>query len=555
MRALLTAAVAAFLCSVAGLPPATAEARAPTGPAAHAAEDFHTRVSADLVTGAGVQLKLESFDLHEGNSLCPAKVVRPGTVSPGTKGHFCYEAKGVAGPGTYDTELSFKYKISVTDGTRLRDTGYVLAGHALVYYTPEDNMLACAIEKVNHAAPAEHLDCQLTTVRSATRSPDPAPTWKVTWSPTPRNLPKVYFIGDSVTAGFGYCGSEGGTHSSDIACVPNQPFANAWTGQNSLKACAPSSDVTPVNDRCSNNNDRGAPWNAGAWFPDPNAPSVAYPYVIAKQQHGALVYDWAMTGSTPADWDPAGGAFGRQLGTIKDSYVVMTLGANPLLAAYIKISLGGYNVIDPGECADTTLIRHVVDNQIVTSAAPLDGHLHGHFGGVLRCFDRLWSSLRQGTHLVNVYKTLIAHGNHVLALGYPITCPWTFGRWQPEPNPFDGPAKGYPCVDRRAPVWDGGGKTLSQWDQAVALGQDLNARIDAAVRSASSILNAADRIQMAVPDLAAWSGHQAWSHAPWIFRNDTWVHPSVEGHKQLAETVLAAVCRHFRHWCGSPPSW
>ena len=42
-------------------------------------------------------------------------------------------------------------------------------------------------------------------------------------------------MGDSVTASFGYCGTEGGFQSSNITCTPNQPFANAWnSGDNSL---------------------------------------------------------------------------------------------------------------------------------------------------------------------------------------------------------------------------------------------------------------------------------------------------------------------------------
>ena len=40
-----------------------------------------------------------------------------------------------------------------------------------------------------------------------------------------------------------------------------------------------------------------------------------------------------------------------------------------------------------------------------------------------------------------------------------------------------------------------------------------------------------------------------------MFKNDTWVHPNVEGHKQLAETVLAAMCHDYQRWCGTPPKW
>jgi hypothetical protein len=548
--------VIAALLLVAGLAAVRAGAQAPAPPRAHVADSFNTRVAGNFETGAGVELKLESFNLHEGNSLCPDKVVRPDLVLPGTKKHFCYEAKGLIGTGFYDTEFSFKYKIFIKEGTSRRDSGYVVVGHALVYYTAEDNKLTCAIEKADQSTPPEHLDCQLTTVRDAKRSRDPAPTWKVTYRATPRDLPKVYFIGDSVTAGFGYCGFEGGDNSANVSCGPNQSMANAWKeGPNSLQACAPSEKVKPVNDRCSNNNARGAPWNAGPWFPDPNAPSVAYPYVIAKQQRGALVYDWAMTGATPEDWDPSGGAFGNQLKKIKDSYVVMTLGANPLLAAYIKISLVGFDLIDPGECAASTLIHKAEGRHVATYAAPLDAGEHSGKPGVLRCLDQKWASLHQSTHLVNVYKTLIANGNRVLVLGYPTVCPWPFGTWQPEANLFEGPARGLPCVDRRFPIWGDSRKTLTQWAQAVAIGNDLNAKIDGAVRAASSTPGAEGKIFLALPDQEAWKAHQPWSNDSWVFKNDTWIHPDAAGHRQLAETVRTAMCRRFNHWCGSPPAW
>ena len=88
----------------------------------------------------------------------------------------------------------------------------------------------------------------MTTERDAERSVDPAPTWKVTFHPTPADVPKVIFIGDSVTAGFGYCGTEGGANSADINCRPNDSMADNWDRENGLKACAPSEAVKPVND-------------------------------------------------------------------------------------------------------------------------------------------------------------------------------------------------------------------------------------------------------------------------------------------------------------------
>jgi hypothetical protein len=366
--------------------------------------------------------------------------------------------------------------------------------------------------------------------------------------------PPVIFIGDSVTAGFGYCGTEGGANSANINCRPNESIADRWTGENSLRACAPDEALSPPNDRCSNNNSRGAPWNAGPWFHRPNAPDIAYPYVIAEQQSGALVYDWAVTGSTPADWDPVTrGAFGNQTKTITDSYVVMTLGANPLLAAYLKITTFNFPQVS-GSCADTTIINGGLFH--ASYAARLDGGLDDGPPGVLRCFNEKWESLKQGIHLLNVYKALIANGDHVLVLGYPLGCPWDFGTWQPELR-LEGPSHGEPCTSQTLPEYSliHPSPQISQFDQARALDNDANTKIEAVVREAEASPGGQGKIFFTLPDQSAWANHQAWSSDPWVFKNDTWVHPNAGGHKQLAATVVKAMCGDYHHWCGTPPTW
>ena len=361
--------------------------------------------------------------------------------------------------------------------------------------------------------------------------------------------PNVYFIGDSVTAGFGYCGTEGGANSSSITCKSNQPFADAWKfGDNSLSDCEP---PDPANDRCSNNNDKGAPWNAPAWAPGPTAPTVAYSYVIAAEQGGAAkapIYNWAVTGSTPANWDTNGFLHGH-LEAIKNSYVVMTLGANPLLSYYLKVKGLGISLLN-GKCADSTVVGSFFTGY---KAAQLNG---GEFG-VLKCFNDNWSSLDQTRHLVSIYKSLIQQGDHVLVVGYPPTCPWSFGNFQPEANLEDGPSKGHACTTQKYPEWHGPhGKDITQFEQAVALGDDANSKLQAAVAEAGKSAPAGQKvIAYAAPDKAAWEQHEPWSSDSWVFKNDTWVHPSVAGHRALARTVVGAMCADFQHWCGNPPRW
>src|SRR6185437_11244455 len=92
----------------------------------------------------------------------------------------------------------------------------------------------------------------------------------------------VTFIGDSVTAGFGYCGSE---DPGKVTCKTNDEIANSWFDTprfgTSLRACRPASAPETLTDTCSNDNYRGKPWEAPAWSPGPNAPAVAYPFQLA----------------------------------------------------------------------------------------------------------------------------------------------------------------------------------------------------------------------------------------------------------------------------------
>jgi hypothetical protein len=85
----------------------------------------------------------------------------------------------------------------------------------------------------------------------------------------------VTFIGDSVTAGFGYCGPA--EVAAGVQCRPNQEMANSWVvGKNSLKDCAPPDPPLNPTDACSNDNDKGAPGNAPPWSAGPDAPDIAY---------------------------------------------------------------------------------------------------------------------------------------------------------------------------------------------------------------------------------------------------------------------------------------
>lgn len=353
----------------------------------------------------------------------------------------------------------------------------------------------------------------------------------------------VIFIGDSVTAGFGYFGAS--ENAKNISGSVNKPFENSWyLGDNSLKDCSPADKGTPI-DQCSNNNINGAPWNAGPWQPGANSPTVSYSYKIAASQNpdgAATVENWAVTGSTPADWDPQGGVFGFQLKSIKNQTVVMTLGANPILADFLKIRVSGFNSVN-GVCADKS------------EYFSWKGWWANPTSTVVDCARNQWTKHKQAEHLSNVYRQLLANNNKVMVLGYYANCPWSFGNWQPNGNVAKGPASGNSCASETQKVDAPGKPVVSQLDHAIGVGDAINSMIASTVAEVQNKQPNGKDLQFVLPDQKAWLKHQATDSDSWIFKNDTWIHPSDAGHTQLAKTVTNGMCLDMGRWCGSTPSW
>jgi hypothetical protein len=362
----------------------------------------------------------------------------------------------------------------------------------------------------------------------------------------------VTFIGDSVTAGFGYCGTE---NAKNVTCKTNEEFADSWYfGNNSLSDCAPPNPPTALNDACSNNNVNGFPWQAAPWKAGPNAPRIAYPFQLAAAQSSvnpASVMDWAMTGSTPANWDPQGGVYGPLLAHLNGQYVGMTLGANPLLSYFTDIKVAGYPVAE-GKCVKST----GYDTGWFFSK-----WYAGPISNPLKCLTEQWAQLNQTEHLVRIYETLLGQGDRVVVLGYYRGCAWSFGNWQPNGNVLRGPSAGNNCKDERRPTSPAEPREISQWEQAVAVGNELNKLLGEAVEKARASArtrwpgtNRANNIVFTKPDPGLWEGHQPKSATgSWVFLNDTWIHPSQAGATNLAQTVAAATCSAYQHWCGAFP--
>jgi hypothetical protein len=369
---------------------------------------------------------------------------------------------------------------------------------------------------------------------------------------------KMTFIGDSVTAGFGYCGTD---EPKSVTCGANGEMENNWEGgDTSLKKCAPKDAPAVPDDVCSNNNVDGKPWTAEPWKAGHNAPDVAYPFQIAKRQNGpdkAEISDWAVTGSTPADWDPNSGEFGGHLDQLKNQYVGMTVGANPLLSYFTSIKFAWSKKAN-GPCVDETGQPEASGWFFQT----VDMY-SGPISKAVDCLKQHWNKIDQTQHLVNIYTKLLSQNDRVVVMGYYRDCSWSFGNWQPQINLIAGPARGYDCKSEKREVSTKDSRIVTQWDQATAVGAELNNLIQDAVMKAKEQAkerwpdtNRDDNLVYTQPDNAEWEQHQPKSDkGSWILLNDTWIHPNKAGAGNLATTVEEAMCSHFDHWCGGDHEW
>lgn len=367
--------------------------------------------------------------------------------------------------------------------------------------------------------------------------------------------PNVVAIGDSVTAAFGYCGF------NDACSVQNDAVENSWL---SLKDCNQEAEYPKLPENLCSNNHRsgGLPWtNQGA-----TSGSVSYPRQFdwwlwrASQAAGfrnpPTVRNWAVSGARPAHWDPTPiaddptnknstpGGFSDQTKKIGDSLVVMTLGANKLLADFLSFDFAW----PMSWFADTT-----GDYAKCTGARGwFWGYEEAGKARLKRCFEEDWAVNKQAEHLTSVYRTLLSQGDRVLVLGYHLACPSTFGTWQ-QMSFSDGPAGGVtsPCISHKG---DGG---MSQFDQAMYVSGLLNDAIRDAVESTRSWARAqwpgeGRDSRIAFVDTAAlddWQAHQTWNKETWVFPNDTGIHPSRAGHAVMAKNVAVESCALLGLYC------
>lgn len=100
---------------------------------------------------------------------------------------------------------------------------------------------------------------------------------------------------------------------------------------------------------------------------------------------------------------------------------------------------------------------------------------------------------------MNICKVLLAQNDHILILGYYTACSWSFGNWQPRANLTKGPAAGNSCQSQSRQVSPQDTARMTQWEQAIAVGSRLNARILQAVTEAVSHRTGASTHQVRQP--------------------------------------------------------
>lgn len=183
--------------------------------------------------------------------------------------------------------------------------------------------------------------------------------------------PVVRALGDSVTAGFGYY-SDGSpmTIGHLLECRPGEKEFDDACSSNSLNTTSKGTKVEYAPDYGLSNN---ISW-AAQW----------------ANEHAITDYEnLAISGSEPADWAPGGEfhATTAQIESEDPDYVLMTIGANPLLS---EMLFG----IDQMGCA--------VYAQI--------------FGGYSECIEKAFAEVHLQEHLKALYTDLVQHTNATIYL-------------------------------------------------------------------------------------------------------------------------------------------
>lgn len=394
---------------------------------------------------------------------------------------------------------------------------------------------------------------------------------------SPPAVKQVVFIGDSITGGWGF--------ETD-----NYPIAGNLV---SLKECA--QDPPPM-DACTNNEPGTANRDVSKGVP----PWIAYPYQV-QSMIGSLasslpVSNYAVSGATPAMWDPTvtglipgqfndknynslayacntapedmsglnvadpkwdncdpnlfPGLYGTdnnpqyakwnlsKLPADRSTLTVFTLGANPLMSRYLGLSLiaaGGM------EGADTKAAEQAAAT--------------GDFTALDASLDRNIKVFGVVEHLTNMLTYLADRGPVILQKIYP-SCPGMLG------NTSTGDSPATTAYATCKPE-----KMIEVAHRAVT---KLNAAMEQAVANAKqarpdgqyTAICPGDESNGTCDLTTGFAKHPQFENTkayggsfpannPWVLSNDTGIHPNAAGHRVLASGVVRAACREYNLFCGA----
>jgi lysophospholipase L1-like esterase len=314
----------------------------------------------------------------------------------------------------------------------------------------------------------------------------------------PRGTPFVArAIGDSVTAGFGYCGLR------DPKCKagPGQPFA-----LDERTTCTEGD----YDNRCSSN--KG---DYTAHLPGTNGvPAISWAAQFAVREDLPDFINFAVTGSTPSQWDtdePRGFFnFDTTLTDVLSAHpnlTLMTLGANPVL------------------------------RQFYTNPLDIACVAVGTVGLVEKCARRELDKAQTKTHLEHVYERLLSvPSNHVIVMGYHT------------PHPALNEKLFGHAIQAYAPA-----VTFSHVKVIIDV---INTTVAEAAADVAS--HGENRLRIHFVSMPAWPerDHQCLdtAHQPWVISTDFCIHPTDAGYAQFVDRLVSYL-RQNPEAAGFKPGW
>ena len=304
----------------------------------------------------------------------------------------------------------------------------------------------------------------------------------------------VRAIGDSVTAGFGYCGL------LDPSCRDGAGQPYSLSEQSVCRG-------GDYDDRCSSNKGDYTAHLPGA----DGVPAISWVAQFALREDIPNFINYAVTGSRPDQWDdntPHGffdfTTLMQDVLSAQPNLTLMTLGANPVLHEFYS---------NPRDIGCVLL--------------PLDQ--------VRKCALRELEKVHTKVHLEHIYERLLSvPSNHVIVLGYHT------------PHP----AVRQSLFGRTIAFY------LPRYSAVQAIIAEINATVHQAVADVASKGTNDQRIHFL--GLEPWPAeeHQCLDahHLPWVISWDFCIHPTDDGYRQFVDRLVGYL-RDHPDAAGMQPRW